>query len=229
MMTEISVETALTAFLADRREHSSQRQLRTAEKVITSLRHSIVKDADQPTGDIPASQVTGHIAHLVTLVIEVLPHEEFAASELTTARRVLLSLLRWFGDRGHLDAGAVTAAIADISERLDERAGVKKGVDALGSCVSQVSRDVLAAVPYGDRIEDRTMYVEDVDGESVTFVDESAHYARLAYHGAPEPPRVRVAVPPEVAEVIETVWTILLSAARINGQWCLLNVVSGDP
>ncbi len=24
-------------------------------------------------------------------------------------------------------------------------------------------------------------------------------------------------------------WTILLSAARINGEWCLLNVVSGDP
>ena len=226
-MAEISVETALTAFLADRREHSSQRQFRTAEKVITSLRRSIAKDADQLAGDIPASQVTGHIAHLV---VEVLPHEEFAAaSELTTARRVLSSLLRWLGDRGHLDAGAVTAAIADISERLDERAGVKKGVDALGSCVSQVSRDVLAAVPYGDRIEDQTMYVEDVDGESVTFVDESAHYARLAYHDAPEPPRVRVAVPPEVAEVIETGWTILLSAARINGQWCLLNVVSGDP
>ncbi len=123
----------------------------------------------------------------------------------------------------------MTAAIADICERLDERAGVKKGVDAFRSCVRQVSRDVLAAVPSGDWIEDRTMYVKDVDGESVTFVDVSAHYARLAYHGAPEPPRVRVAVPPEVAKVIETGWTILLSAARINGEWWLLNVVSGDP
>jgi len=64
-MAEISVKTALTAFLADRREHSSQRQFHTAEKVISSLRRSIAKDADQPTGDIPASQVTGHIAHLV--------------------------------------------------------------------------------------------------------------------------------------------------------------------
>jgi hypothetical protein len=226
-MTEISVETALTGFLADRREHGSQRQFRTAEKVITSLRRSIAKETDQPASDIPASQVTGHIAHLIW---EVLPHEEFAAaSELTTARRVLTSLLRRLGDHGHLGAGAVTAAIKDISELLDERAGVKKGVDALRSCVRQVSRDVLAAVPYDDRIEDKTMYITDVTGESVTFVDESDYYARLADDDAPEPPRVPVAVPPEVAEAVETGWTILLSAARINGEWCLLNVVSGDP
>lgn len=226
-MTEISVETALDGFLADRREHGSQRQYSTAEKVITSLRSSIGKDGGDPASQIPASRITGHIVHLIG---EVLPHEEFATvSELTVARRVLSSLLRWLGDQGHLDTGAVSAAIADTSERLDEQAGVKKGVDALRSCARQVSRDVLATVPYQDRIEDRTMYVRDVTEDSVTFIDESGYYARLADDDAPEPPRVRVAVPPGVAGVIESGWTILLSAARINGEWCLLNVVSGDP
>jgi hypothetical protein len=38
-----------------------------------------------------------------------------------------------------------------------------------------------------------------------------------------------VAVPPEVAEATAPGWDILLSAARVNGEWRLLDVVSGDP
>lgn len=88
-MTEISVESALDGFLTDRREHGSQRQYSTAEKVISSLRSSIGKDGGPPASQIPAGRITGHIVHLIG---EVLPHEEFATvSELPVARRVLSS------------------------------------------------------------------------------------------------------------------------------------------
>jgi hypothetical protein len=225
MMAETSDDSVLGEFLAGPRGFGAW------EDLVRSVRMSIARDAGLPGTAVPPGQIP-------YLVVRGLRHAGVdSASELSAARSVLPALVSRLGAQGHLDPGAVASAMSGVRDSLDELIAVKRCAEALRTCARQVSPAVLAALPGSDWVEDKYLTIDEVTGESVTFADDwladedpFAGQYPAAGQDPPEPRLVGpVAVPAEVARLTEPGWSILLSAARIDGQWRLLEVMNGIP
>jgi ribonuclease HI len=225
-----SIETALERFLKYRSEHVSARVLRQTENVLWTFKWSVDWYHGKDTiGATPASAITGYFGDL----FEVLVHKNFASpTELRATKTVLTALLKWLQGEGILDAATVAAGIEDIKDHADSYIDIRKFVDALSAHVDRTTGNV----GWDDSDEED----EDDDGEDDDARDGAVdcQYLEITDVGVdtitfcddyPELEVGPVSVPPEIAEMAETGWRILLSAHRVNGEWHLTQVVNGDP
>jgi ribonuclease HI len=207
------LETALEQFLADQREKRSERSFANVEGVIWTLRWGI----DWYEGDkkyaILASEIDGQLFHF----FRVLVHKEFARpSKLKAVKSVLPALLKWLQEQGHLDAAIATSLINRVKEEVDECLAIRKFIDALQSYIDEEQFEV-----DGSSVEERVgpeyLEIREIADSSIMF---GGHGNRCV---GP------IAVPLEISRMAKSRWQILLSAARINGTWRLLDVANGDP
>jgi len=228
-----SIETALERFLEYRGEQASARVLRQTEDVLGTFEWSVDWYYGKDTlGATPASAITNYFGDL----FEVLVHKNFASlTELRATKTVLTALLKWLQSEGILDAATVAAKIEYIRDRVDSYVSIRKFVDALSAHVDRATGNVDLddldedddyddddeddedEAPDGG-VDDQYLEITDVGVNTITFRDDY-----------PELKVGPVSVPPEIAEMAETGWRILLSAHRVNGKWRLTQVVNGDP
>jgi ribonuclease HI len=238
-----SIETALERFLEYRSEQVSARVLRQTEDVLGTFEWSVDWYYGKDTmGVTPAGAITGYFGDL----FEVLVHKNFASpTELRATKTVLTALLKWLQGDGILDATTVASKIEDIRDRIDSYIDIRKFVDALSAHVDRTT----GKVGWDDLDEEDED--EDYDGEDDEEQDDEEEeddevpdravddqYLKITDIGVdtitfhddyPELEVGPVSVPPEIAEMAETGWRILLSAHRVNGEWHLTQVVNGDP
>jgi ribonuclease HI len=210
-----SVATVLDHFLAYRREHCSARTFKKSENVISSFKWSIDWYAENEINAIPASEITDHLDDFFYTLV----HKNFATpSELKAAKSVLSVLLKWLKEQRYLEAATVESEIEDIEERTDEYGAIREFVDALSSYADSEAPDVTwDALSPNDKIDLQYLRIREVGDEFITFAD-----------GGTGEPVGTVAVPPHIAEMAEYGWEILLTAARVDGEWRLLEVVNGE-
>jgi hypothetical protein len=179
-------------------------------------------------GATPAGAITDYFGDL----FEVLVHKNFASpTELRATKTVLTALLKWLQGEGILDATTVAAKIEDIKDRVDSYINIRKFVDALSAHVARTTGnvgwdDLDEEDDYDGEddeardgaVDDQYLEITDIGVDTITFRDDY-----------PELEVGPVSVPPEIAEMAETGWRILLSAHRVNGEWHLTQVVNGDP
>lgn len=210
-----SIDSVLTAFLADKETAaSSARAFKKYENVIGTLRWGISWYADKKLNAIPASEITDHLGSFY----ETLVHKEFASpSQLREVKTVLPSLLKWLSEQGHIDADNARAQIEDAKERLDEYIEIRKFVDKLSDYVDEAAPDISDDDDHSAGVFDEYLAITDVTEDSITFGDDLG-----------EQEVGPVAVPPEVAELAQLGWGILLSAVQIDDEWRLVNVANGE-
>lgn len=224
-----SIEAALERFLEYRSEHVSARVLRQTEDVLGTFEWSVDWYYGKDTMDAtPAGAITDYFGDL----FEVLVHKNFASpTELRATKTVLTALLKWLQGEGILDATTVAAKIEDIKDRADSYVNIRKFVDALSAHVDRATGnagwdDLDEDDDYDGEddeardgaVDDQYLEITDIGVDTITFRDDY-----------PELEVGPVSVPPQIAEMAETGWRILLSAHRVNGEWHLTQVVNGDP
>lgn len=224
-----SIETALERFLEYRSEQVSARVLRQTEDVLGTFEWSVDWYYGKDTmGATPAGAITDYFGDL----FEVLVHKNFASpTELRATKTVFTALLKWLQGEGILDATTVAAKIEDIKDRVDSYINIRKFVDALSAHVDRTTGnvgwdDLDEEDDYDGEddeardgaVDDQYLEITDIGVDTITFRDDY-----------PELEVGPVSVPPEIAEMAETGWRILLSAHRVNGEWHLTQVVNGDP
>jgi len=212
-----TIETALERFLEYRGEQVSARVLRQTEDVLGTLDWSVDWYHGKDTMSVtPAGAITGYFGDL----FEVMVHKNFASpTELRAAKTVLTALLKWLQGEGILDATTVAAEIEAIKERFDSCIDIRKFVNALSAHVDRTTGNVGGDDEARDGAVDlQYLRITNVGVNTITFRDDY-----------PEFKVGPVRVPPEIAEMAETGWRILISAHRVNGVWHLTDVVNGDP
>jgi ribonuclease HI len=213
---ENTLTVAVSRFLAERWD--DMHAFEAADDVISTLHFSIGWYGDTPFSEMAPAEVVDELGPFFS---STLPHKQHASPhELRTAKRVVTDLLNWLVANGHVDAEAARDRLEDIDITVDERASLKEFVDAFAD-------DDLVPWPDRSSIEDRVdcqyLTIAEVADRSLTFKD----YDR--YDEDDGPAVGPVPVRPEIAARARTGWRILLSAAKVRGQWRLVEVVSGDP
>jgi ribonuclease HI len=211
---EMSLDAALTRFLADRRAQCSARTFRMYDDVIGLLRWSISWYGDGDPSTMPASELPDQLPDFH----ETLVHKQFASpKELKDANTVLRALTKWLAAQGQLGAESAGSLIDETKAQFDEFTAIRRFVDAVRAYVEDDAPDVdLGELPEDDRVTDEYLQIAAVTDESITFED----YGDLIIGP--------ITLPPEITELARPGWQILLTAARLEGEWRLLEVVNGD-
>jgi len=234
-----SIETALEHFLEYRSEQVSARVLRQTEDVLGTFEWSVDWYHGKDTMSVtPAGAITDYLGDF----FEVLVHKNFASpTELRAAKTVLTALLKWLQGEGILDATTVAAKIEAIKDRFDSYINIRKFVNALSAHVDRTTGNAGWDDDEEEEEEEDDDYYDDEEDEEDEEARDGAvdlQYLQITKVGVntitfrddyPELKVGPVRVPPEIAEMAEAGWRILLSAHRVNGVWHLTDVVNGDP
>lgn len=119
--------------------------------------------------------------------------------------------------RGRLDAATVASQSEEVTETVGGLVAVRRFVDALKTYVEEQDPGIgLDEISFDDEVMDQYLTVCEITRDSITFDDHEDTVGP-------------VPVPPEICAMAEKGWQILLTAARVEGRWVLLNVVNGSP
>ncbi|WP_432994013.1 hypothetical protein [Dactylosporangium sp. CA-233914] len=200
---------ALARFLDEQRASGS---FGRTEEVVAILRYSIAQDSDTPVDELPAASLPDKFGMFFNTMV----HKQFASpGELQHARTVLAALVGWLEVQGVIAAGAGADVLEDVASRVEGSSAVRRFVDELSEHLENdpdgPDPAEIDGVDPEDLIEDEYLTIDEVGDGSITFDGR------------------RVGVPARIAALAQPGWSILLSAARIDGTWHLLDVVNGDP
>jgi ribonuclease HI len=212
---ETSLDVALHRFLLEQRAGRTRREYDDIAEVVRTLLWSIGWYSEEGAAAIPASDLPGQFGDFFYTVV----HKKFAGPRLlATIRSVLPTLLAWFRDRGHLDHATAAAQIESTLDQTDRLLDVRVFVEELRRHV----RGTAPAVEWDelspeDRVSDQYLRIAKIEQDSITFDD----WVGEVLVGP-------VGLPPEICRPARHGWQVLLSAARVDGEWVLTDVVNAD-
>ncbi len=212
---KLSLEEALQRFLITERARLPRYSSGEIEGVISTLRWSIDWYADEKARDVRASRIADYLPHFYEVVV----HKSFASEqELRVIGRVLRALLDHFRDTGQISAKTAKSLARDVAERIGSLTAVRRFVETLRTYVEyETDRLDLDVEEAEEQVIDEYADITEITETSITFEEWGG--------GATIGP---VELPPAICALAERGWQILLSAARVDGRWILLQVVNGD-
>ncbi|GAA3222131.1 hypothetical protein [Actinocorallia longicatena] len=210
-----SLEEALRRFLSGERARLPRRDFEAVEDVVGILRFSIGWYGDEKPGTVRASSIADHLPDFCYVVV----HKRFASpAELETIREVMHALLDHLRDTGQIGAGTAKSLAGELTERFGGFTAVRTFVNALKDHIEDEAPDVdHGELASEDWIADQYAEIVKITEGSITFREDG-----LDTEIGP------ISLPPRICAMAKPGWRILLTAARLDGRWTLLQAVNGD-
>jgi hypothetical protein len=225
-ISQASIESALTEFLAEQRDRLSDRTFHRYQEVVQLLRHSLDRyaytslDADErrrwdkefeSNEEGAFCRPFGHEKippHLGEFLDYFMVRKVFAGQELLKASGTVTGkLARWLADRGYIDQDAAE----DASDRAREAA-----------------RDLPIADRLGMLLHDVTDRAPDIDPSEVADEDWIEDYLEIT---DVEPGKIwleggvgPIAVSRKASDLARPGWSAFVTAANLAGRWHLIEV-----
>jgi len=223
---QVTIDDALERFLAEQRARLAERTYRRYEEVISLLRHSLdgyayssLSAAErarwQKAYDEGDEQAYCHlfgpkriVEHLGSFLDWFMVRKVMAGQELLRASGTVTGkLVRWLSERGHIDGETATDAVDHARE---------------------AARDLPTADRLGMLLHDACEDPSDLDPNEVADEDWVEEHLEIT---DVEPGRIwfergigPIEVPRDASDLARPGWQVLITAARLDGRWRLLEV-----